>query len=889
MEKSSFPIQTEKQNNTDIKFDKEILENIFCPKCLKFPEYSIKLSSKSFSLKHSCLKGKMIEKPFAPKQENSQLIFKCHYCLKNCVRMCINCKYTICEECFKEHNKQNLIQTIQIPSDDGEIDILFMDIINCQYFCDAHLLKYEYYCPVCKINLCQSCNEEHMHINCDNLLSQNIQLNDIVESENDFFKNICSVANIFHSCYIQSLTNSKMTLNIFLNNILSKKIIEFIQEDKIPPKEIEIKNDYLNNININSYICQKYDDDEFNKYYSNLISNASDGNISQYYKLNEIKKMYQSDKFPKLFRIINFRNILRLKIENAISSFYLVEAEFNINDLNLTLSKCLKKIDELKLKNELNEYSLQLLHMFSLKMNYKLDFELRRKIGNILGKEILTKFHENLNSIKPTKYLYTLSNENIAEKLSKEMNGNKSNSKDSNTKRFKDLKEKYILSLNNLIDKARDEIDKFDIESSKSNRNVITFKNLNNNKEEIKKAIICNLFFYIKTKFDDEFNDQIHNKSHSINSLTVDTLRKVEHKEEEKNMEDKDKSNSKDKKEKIGTQKNDQKGKEDQNQIITDNINKTCQNKFIVIKKLNSEIKVEEQKMPSEPIYNYSLDQDESIINSSVNEFAKILQEMKSSYLISFNISLFDSLNLYLDGKKAKIIEKEFSSSNIKKLIKECSENASEGNKLNEINNFCENFKESLDSNLDFLFGYLKNTAEKLEEIAQYLDIKALLTKYKISQPLSPKKEMKKIQMSNFNRTEEKYCLILVFSYFYVISNIKALNKIKNNFEQINLEEVTKINIIKENLISKYVKDTIKLDEDITPDVWNKVKNCKKFVDDEAMNKLIVNYVNGKQKEDYKNDLFNLLKSFITNINLNSRDPQNIILDSFMRQENLLD
>ena len=81
----------------------------------------------------------------------------------------------------------------------------------------------------------------------------------------------------------------------------------------------------------------------------------------------------------------------------------------------------------------------------------------------------------------------------------------------------------------------------------------------------------------------------------------------------------------------------------------------------------------------------------------------------------------------------------------------------------------------------------------------------------------------------------------------------------------------------------------IKLDEDITPDVWNKVKNCKKFVDDEAMNKLIVNYVNGKQKEDYKNDLFNLLKSFITNINLNSRDPQNIILDSFMRQEKLLD
>ena len=44
---------------------------------------------------------------------------------------------------------------------------------------------------------------------------------------------------------------------------------------------------------------------------------------------------------------------------------------------------------------------------------------------------------------------------------------------------------------------------------------------------------IWNLFFYIKAKFGDE-NYQIHNKSYSINSLTVDNLKKVENKEEEK-------------------------------------------------------------------------------------------------------------------------------------------------------------------------------------------------------------------------------------------------------------------------------------------------------------------------------------------------------------------
>ena len=104
-------------------------------------------------------------------------------------------------------------------------------------------------------------------------------------------------------------------------------------------------------------------------------------------------------------------------------------------------------------------------------MNYKLDFELRRKIGNILGKEILKKFSNNLNTIKPTKYLYTLSNEIIAEKLSKAMN-EKSNSKNYNIKKVNNLKAKYELSLNKLIDKAREKFNNFDVESSKSNSNV---------------------------------------------------------------------------------------------------------------------------------------------------------------------------------------------------------------------------------------------------------------------------------------------------------------------------------------------------------------------------------------------------------------------------------
>ena len=117
----------------------------------------------------------------------------------------------------------------------------------------------------------------------------------------------------------------------------------------------------------------------------------------------------------------------------------------------------------------------------------------------------------------------------------------------------------------------------------------------------------------------------------------------------------------------------------------------------------------------------------------------------------------------------------------------------------------------------------MKNIAEKLEDITQYLAKKTLLIKYKIFYSLSPINEMNKVQLSNFNKPEEKYCLILVFFYFYAISNIKVLNKNKNNFEKINLKKITKINNNEENLTQKYIKELIKLDENIMHVVLNKV------------------------------------------------------------------
>ena len=343
-----------------------------------------------------------------------------------------------------------------------------------------------------------------------------------------------------------------------------------------------------------------------------------------------------------MFRKKSYYNSLRIQMFNIINTLDLAIAKFNADKNTLKLNK---EINFLKLKNKLNEFSNQLFKVFSLKMNYKLDFELRRKIVNILGQIMLKNFKVNLNDIQPTKYLLTLSNEQIAEKLTRLTNAKKNKPKDlDENKEIGTLKSKYIKSLQMLINKAKDEIDKFDIQNSKNNKNVISFKCLSENKEEIDKAIICNLFFFIKREYGDEFNDQIRNKSHSINLLLADEIKRLENEEKKEKTLDKDKDKNDDKKEDNATQKNNIKSEANNNEII---INKICPIKYRAIHNLNEKVKVEE-KMDFEFNFNYSLKDNDSIINSTLNEFAKKLNMMKSTYSTSNYITLQQSLKIYI-------------------------------------------------------------------------------------------------------------------------------------------------------------------------------------------------------------------------------------------------
>jgi hypothetical protein len=83
-----------------------------------------------------------------------------------------------------------------------------------------------------------------------------------------------------------------------------------------------------------------------------------------------------------------------------------------------------------------------------------------------------------------------------------------------------------------LYDKVNKEIEIIDNKDSinlkKEKINIILFKNRNNDPEELKNSIICNLFFDIKWKLEDEFNNHIHNITHSIISLLGNEIKQLE-------------------------------------------------------------------------------------------------------------------------------------------------------------------------------------------------------------------------------------------------------------------------------------------------------------------------------------------------------------------------
>lgn len=284
-------------------------------------------------------------------------------------------------------------------------------------------------------------------------------------------------------------------------------------------------------------------------------------------------------------------------------------------------------------------------------------------------------------------------------------------------------------------------------------------------------------------------------------------------------------------------------------------------------------------------------DDDDQIINSTFDDFINILKDIKNIYCTSSNISVEDSLNLYLEGKKVNILKvkpSEKIDNIIKKISKISKNNKSE---MDQILKFAEKIKNQLETNLTFLSCIMDKILEDLEKLWNRFDIKELFEKYQIENPLKPLEDIYILKrMKTEENGEEIYFLALALGYFFINPKLKEIQRLKDDFQQIDFNEISKLNIFKRKIIKKLKENINDFNmNSLISNVWEKFGENEAFSEDKKMNDLMRNYIQNKTQEDFKSDLINLIKPYCKEMDLSARDPQNITVEPFMIQNHLLD
>jgi len=159
---------------------------------------------------------------------------------------------------------------------------------------------------------------------------------------------------------------------------------------------------------------------------------------------------------------------------------------------------------------------------------------------------------------------------------------------------------------------------------------------------------------------------------------------------------------------------------------------------------------------------------------------------------------------------------------------------------------------------------------EDLEKLWNRFDIKNLFEKYQIEAPLNPLEDIYILKRMRTDKNgEEIYFLVLVLGYFFINPKLKEIQRLKNDFQQIDFIEITKKNILKKEIIKKLKENISYFNEDsFISNAWEKFVENEVFVEDKKMNDLIWNYINNNSQEAFKLDLINLIKPYYKGIDL---------------------
>ena len=496
-----------------------MLITIFCLDCHQIPEYKIEIGTdNSISLIHKCAK---LDKIISLKSEIKLISYvydnfiKCIYCQKECNNICIECKQNICYECGQSH----------IPNENFKLDPFFLfedddtkikgkryiwPINDLQFICKSHCLQYEYFCPVCRKNLCEKCKNYHFHINCPSLNEYNVKLKSETEIdiklENDVvMKNMNNILQAFENCYNEAKKSKKMSFNILMNYSLKELIYSFFKsykDKKIKSKQI-ISNTIFDNEESENYLCTYFYDKTFKKYYSNLIDSINNGDYESHYKMEVIKELYKKIKRLKKnydFDESSFYSSLKTTIEYFRGQYHYIKEMLTSINMKINNNYFKEEIENLNLLIKIHDLDIKLLKKINMNLLYKYDYELRRKIGNLFAELILLNYFDLLEPIEENDYILYESLILIKNKIAqiKQLEGPEDV--------LNQYENKMREHFSNLLSKANDKIkkDMDNIQNNKDkcvleeNETPIQFHQSNNEDNNVLEAILINLFFKLK-------------------------------------------------------------------------------------------------------------------------------------------------------------------------------------------------------------------------------------------------------------------------------------------------------------------------------------------------------------------------------------------------------
>ena len=862
-------------------------DKLFCYNCLAFPHYSIEVRDDGIIFLNHLCKGEIkrinFEKDYKKYEQNE---IKCYNCQTNCNIICIKCDSYMCNKCVKYHFNYIYIDETESEEEENEKDkineeedideeseeekkLLYVPILEMQFICKIHQMKFTHYCELCKINLCNECIINHFHINNNKFLEikKNQELNKYLEAknENEIINKLLLISKIFNDCYISNKNKNLCNINIMLNYQLIKNIILFIDNYTTNKKINEgniISNDIIKTKNKN-YLFKSFMSDSFQEYYDILIKRIQIGHIDSYKIFQNIGKNYKihEKNISNVLRIINQGYNLSLTINANDSKFNIsfIEDIMQSSIFFLYAAKITKLYEKIDLQIHIIQYNYEIIKNIIIEVNYKLDFESRRKAGNLLIKEIINKYYNNLEKLKITKYRLMQSIKIIKQKIIQ--NNNNNELKKENIEKLEKCKNLFIKNINEDFDNVK--IDKIEDE-----KDEIIFININNSQNEKLKVILLNLFILIRKELNSKFNISIHNETQKINSM-IDNIKKQE--------------NKKKKQKKIFDKKNEEK-------------NLLCTDKLKIIELIKQKIKtkkvIRKEDIDFENLFSFmNISKKDDISRYTENEFIIYLEECKKLYDLDTRGNLENTMLYYIYGDKKNLMVENKYYENKEKIIKEIETIENKINKEKKIQQFVIKINKLLNNNIKDLNETIMEEVNLLAEYKNYININNILKKNYLKKEIDALKLIKKLNIDI--NAEDKFILYTILTILIIENYINKIKEIKMKIKNLNLEEFH--NEIKKKIeIIEYFKLQLKSPNkpDFFNDIWNEFKKKDIFINNDNeyvkdLNKEIKKYIINNNEEKFINDFIKLMKDDIECIDFSEQDPKNYDIIAFMRQYKL--